>query len=617
MALVGCGDDTSGVDSGGTSAPDPIPAGTCSDYAAECPADDLDEAMCIADCASGPTPDYDDCGFWACAVEVGLCDNEVSGDPEILECMQGHGWLDVVDFGDAGTDSETTGDASTNGDAGTDAEMAVVFRVTSSAPSEGSQVPVGEMITAVFNLPVDATSLSPSTFVVERGFGPVSGEIVFDLETMRVQFVPDQPLVRGAAYNVTLGAEVRAMDGQVLGEEFRWSFSVEGPSWGEPVVIGSTRPGLRAPMIVANPSGGAAAVWEFTQVNQMDAEGRWGRAEAISLFGSNPLIYVRGDAMVVGGQSGGRMIVTRTAGDGTWHPMEWSGTEFRGGPELCFTRDRIFAIWSDQVEERRFVFSSRFDDTSSGWSEPERLDAGGYMYSSPSAQIGASEEGDVIATWVNDTGAWAATQPAGEEWTSPTPIGQTGINVGLGVDAAGRAIATWLTSDGPSVYEVRVAMYDPASGWEESRSFAPFQERRAARMAMSRSGNAVLVWSDEQGIVARAFSPGDGWGDPMAAIPQLVDSATVWRSLQFSVAISESGHAVVLARAGVQVEGEEATSSIVSSTFDPELGWSAVSRVTDDGTLRYDQAVVVFDGGTANAVWLGPDDVQILSARRE
>jgi hypothetical protein len=75
------------------SAPDPIPADTCANYAAQCPGD-IDEAMCVAECETNTGAAAEDCGFWACGVEVGLCDNEVEGDPEILACAERHGWLD-------------------------------------------------------------------------------------------------------------------------------------------------------------------------------------------------------------------------------------------------------------------------------------------------------------------------------------------------------------------------------------------------------------------------------------------------------------------------------------------------------------------------------------------
>ncbi len=98
VVTLACGDDSLGADSGSqpdsASGPDPIPMGMCSSYNTQCPADGIDEVMCAADCETSPTPNFDDCGFWACGVEVSLCDNEVSGDPEILACMQRHGWLE-------------------------------------------------------------------------------------------------------------------------------------------------------------------------------------------------------------------------------------------------------------------------------------------------------------------------------------------------------------------------------------------------------------------------------------------------------------------------------------------------------------------------------------------
>jgi len=72
--------------------PDPFPAGFCAAYDAQCPWDAIDVGLCEMFCERDMRVDIEGCGFWACGVEVELCDNEERDDVMILACMSRHGW---------------------------------------------------------------------------------------------------------------------------------------------------------------------------------------------------------------------------------------------------------------------------------------------------------------------------------------------------------------------------------------------------------------------------------------------------------------------------------------------------------------------------------------------
>ena len=73
--------------------PDPLPAGFCATYATMCPRGEIDVSWCESACERDMRLDLEGCGFLACAVEVGLCDNEERDDAMIIACMVRHGWL--------------------------------------------------------------------------------------------------------------------------------------------------------------------------------------------------------------------------------------------------------------------------------------------------------------------------------------------------------------------------------------------------------------------------------------------------------------------------------------------------------------------------------------------
>ena len=51
-----------------------------------------DYGLCVEYCVMQGQRDMELCGFIACAVETGYCDNEVQEDLQIIACMKRHGW---------------------------------------------------------------------------------------------------------------------------------------------------------------------------------------------------------------------------------------------------------------------------------------------------------------------------------------------------------------------------------------------------------------------------------------------------------------------------------------------------------------------------------------------
>lgn len=68
----------------------------CEEYRNECPHKIdflINECRDYCNEISSPRDQPDaECAFIACAAEIGVCDNEQKGDPEIISCARDYGW---------------------------------------------------------------------------------------------------------------------------------------------------------------------------------------------------------------------------------------------------------------------------------------------------------------------------------------------------------------------------------------------------------------------------------------------------------------------------------------------------------------------------------------------
>jgi len=73
--------------------------GICQGYIDMCPTGGLTEGIkyhspnCNIYCEQQKDMTREACAFVACAVETSYCDNQVEDDPQIIACINGHGWV--------------------------------------------------------------------------------------------------------------------------------------------------------------------------------------------------------------------------------------------------------------------------------------------------------------------------------------------------------------------------------------------------------------------------------------------------------------------------------------------------------------------------------------------
>ncbi|MBP6237901.1 MAG: Ig-like domain-containing protein [Saprospiraceae bacterium] len=96
--------------------------------------------------------------------------------------------------------------------------------VISTDPTNNAiNVSLNKIITAVFSVPMDPTTINGSTFTIFDGATPVSGNVTYSGTT--ATFAPTNNLTAGTTYTATITSGVNNTDGTPMAENYIWTFS--------------------------------------------------------------------------------------------------------------------------------------------------------------------------------------------------------------------------------------------------------------------------------------------------------------------------------------------------------------------------------------------------------
>ena len=122
--------------------------------------------------------------------------------------------------------------------------------VTGSSPANGATgVSASVSPTATFSVPLDPSTLTPSTFTLSSAAGSVPATVTYDSTSNTATLTPTVPLAPTTAYTVRLTTAVRGSDGTPFGGT-SWSFTtIAGPTITSTAPIdGATYVGRSAPV---------------------------------------------------------------------------------------------------------------------------------------------------------------------------------------------------------------------------------------------------------------------------------------------------------------------------------------------------------------------------------
>jgi hypothetical protein len=134
----------------------------------------------------------------------------------------------ILDAADAGVDGL---------DVGLDAVDAGLPMVVSTDPTNGAaNVSIAKMLTATFNVPMDPTTFTATTFTLQQGLTPVSGAVSAIGST--ATFVPTMDLAFNTVFTATITMGVKDLVGTPMANTYSWSFTTSACGQAQ-VVLGS------------------------------------------------------------------------------------------------------------------------------------------------------------------------------------------------------------------------------------------------------------------------------------------------------------------------------------------------------------------------------------------
>jgi hypothetical protein len=310
--------------------------------------------------------------------------------------------------------------------------------------------------------------------------------------------------------------------------------SKTGP-WGTAQLLQSGTTGARAPSVMMDKGGNAIAVWSqdggesnySIWTNRYDAAaGRWGTPEKIQAGagnGQDPHLGMdgAGNALAVWREEEDPGSYTVRASRYNVATGRWDASQAIQSaagnalfPQLGVdSAGNAIAVWHQEMDaESHNVWWNRFTAETGQWGTARLLQSGSSDALSP--RIAMGEDGSCIAAWYQDGGTdhpyniWANRFSISDgNWTGArviTPTEQAGAYPKVGVDAAGNALAVWISyeeRDETFLGSVWSNRYDVSSdAWGTPVLLkSGTTDADYATIAMGPDGRAFALWVQDNG----------------------------------------------------------------------------------------------------------------------
>jgi PKD domain-containing protein len=254
--------------------------------------------------------------------------------------------------------------------------------------------------------------------------------------------------------------------------------------------------------------------------------------------------------------------------------------------------------------------------SAAGWLEPKDISASNEVVDGR-PEVAVDTAGNAVAIWERHVGGKeiveASERPAGGDWSEPEVLSlpdEEGRTSQVTIDAAGNAIAVWITGESVTGFVVRSAVRPPGGEWSEPEDVSgSISEAITPRLAVDAASEAVAIWTafDSGGrIVQGAVRSADGeWSEP----DDLSGAGEFVTPLEApDAAIDAAGNAIAVWKL-------EGTNDVVQAAVRPaaQEDWAAPDDLSDAGQDAGEPAVTMNEAGEAIAVWTrldGTDTVQ-------
>jgi hypothetical protein len=310
--------------------------------------------------------------------------------------------------------------------------------VTGVSPADAADgIETGTAVTATFNRDVIAASVTPQTFVLTAGAGPLSTSVAYDAASRTARLAG--PLLPGTLYQARLTTGITDDDGEPLSEPEVWSF--------------------------------ATADWQPTPVDQAD------------LVGSRAALAVGGDGRLHAAyrDSTNTGLKYATCASDCGSPADWTAIALDGAGDLAYSVSLAIApdgglhvLYTDSDHlDLRYATCSDSCSTEANWTTAI-VDSVGNRGNFGSLVVDG--DGTLHAVYFVFHGFFhlryaTCAQPctSAEAWSSANigPVGVGAWRAVLVVDGTGRVHAAWpkVTGDGDLHYATCGSGCDQDANW--------------------------------------------------------------------------------------------------------------------------------------------------------
>lgn len=254
--------------------------------------------------------------------------------------------------------------------------------------------------------------------------------------------------------------------------------------------------------------------------------------------------------------------------------------------------------------------------SAAGWLEPEDISAANEVVDGR-PQVAVDPAGNAVAIWERHVGGEevveATERPAGGDWSVPEVLslpGEEGERSRVAIDAAGDAVAVWITEESIGSFVIRSAARPPGGAWSEPEDVSDsISAAGSPRLATDAASEVVVIWTAFEGghvIVQGAVrSTGGAWSDPDDLSPTSQDVTPLETP---DVGIDAAGNAVAVWKL-------EGTPDVVQAAVRPAGGgWEDPHDLSGAGQDAGGPAVAMNDSGQAVAVWTRLDGTDTIQA---
>jgi hypothetical protein len=330
-----------------------------------------------------------------------------------------------------------------------------------------------------------------------------------------------------------------------------------GAGWGPVDDLSDDEQNAVDPRVAVDPAGDAVAVWsryngtnDIVQAAVRPAGGDWASTDDLSAAGRDAVepdvaIDSAGTAVAIWRRHDGSRFIVQSAtrpADGDWDsPDDLSATgQSAEEPQVAVdSAGDAVAVWS-RFDGAKDIAQASTRPAGGDWLSVDDLSAAGQNADEP--RVAVDSAGDAVAVWARQgsptTVIQSAGRPAGGDWDSPALLsvaGEASETPQVAVDPAGDAIAVWSSSNGsPKV--VQSAIRDAGGAWLPAERLSELGENAIdPQVALDPAGDAVALWSREDGTNAIVQAIGYDRAGPLLRALSIPAAGTVRQPVSFSV----------------------------------------------------------------------------------